>query len=203
LDIDDMSLALRWTTEINRRLQQKQDQLHVPKHAQDILRGGGGGMVYRIPALAQTEQASSLFHAQQPIASRRGTERWGPNLVEYLTSLKDSLELGDLELSLALIYLDRASSATTLRSSTVPPLPFCTPKTVHRLVLTALIVSTQAIHGTTLEELYSKLEPDVSFVQLQHMVEWMKHALGDAGVFVSPEQMRDWKQTWKARFPTK
>lgn len=121
-----------------------------------------------------------------------------------------------VEIVLAMIYLDRACSVETPRSHGVPPCPFCTPRTVHRLSLAAMVLSSAAVraspsqrpaaanHGESDEQqqLLSKLSLSLGIppAQLQHMVEWMKAALGDEGMYVTPEEMRSWSRSWEAFF---
>lgn len=162
------------------------------------------------------QEALTLFHAKAPRKSkptgpvRRGAERWGPNLLTYLRHVSQLLGLNEedssLELAMAMIYLDRACSVETPRSQkgTLPSCPFLAPRTIHRLCLTALIVATQAVRGTPLEQQYVKLESlGIPLQQLQQMVDWMTQALGDLGFFLAPDQMRDWRKMWECRFPSK
>lgn len=264
VDTNDISIALRWTGEMNRRLQLASSMSTGPllsrKYSQsasvsprsvDTIRGGGEGerswgqlllpppppplpravpcsneQPYRIPEAATVVEDSSapltVFHAKQPRAPRAsakqlvGADRWGPDLPRYLEFLADTLGLdqtdASLEFSLALIYMDRASSVETPRNNpslegtpVVPPVPYCTPRTVHRLILTSLLLSLEAIHGTSLHHHYpGKLESlGIPLSQLEQMVDWMRSALGDLGFYVSPEQLVEWKRTWEAKFPSK
>eukprot|EP00529_Nitzschia_sp_RCC80_P016752 CAMPEP_0113478042 /NCGR_PEP_ID=MMETSP0014_2-20120614/20531_1 /TAXON_ID=2857 /ORGANISM="Nitzschia sp." /LENGTH=645 /DNA_ID=CAMNT_0000371179 /DNA_START=76 /DNA_END=2009 /DNA_ORIENTATION=+ /assembly_acc=CAM_ASM_000159 len=134
---------------------------------------------------------------------------------------------GMIELPLAMIYLDRACSVDTPRTlyqgyrqetstdgkiRVVAPCPFCSPRTVHRLALAALLLAIESVRGTqqmekacqgVIEEVskastsdsrssssVSLLPSDLTADQLLHMVQWMKAALGDAGQLVSVEEMR-------------
>jgi hypothetical protein len=163
---------------------------------------------------AATTVPLTLFHAKAPRASkkgapvRRGSARWGPDLLTYLRHLADlmglSQEESSLEFAMAMIYMDRACSVETPRSNGMPPCPFCAPRTVHRLCLTALLVATQAVRGTSLEEYYpGRLDSlGIPLPQLQHMVEWMTGSLGDLGFFLTPNQMADWRRMWEYRFPS-
>eukprot|EP00591_Stephanopyxis_turris_P012603 CAMPEP_0195508602 /NCGR_PEP_ID=MMETSP0794_2-20130614/1762_1 /TAXON_ID=515487 /ORGANISM="Stephanopyxis turris, Strain CCMP 815" /LENGTH=495 /DNA_ID=CAMNT_0040635603 /DNA_START=16 /DNA_END=1500 /DNA_ORIENTATION=- len=74
---------------------------------------------------------------------KRGIERWGPSLPIYLSTLQKSLECPPVCFALALCYLDRACSAETNRTG--QPCPFCEPRTVHRLVLTAMVLASKAV----------------------------------------------------------
>ena len=144
---------------------------------------------------------------------------------------------GMIELPLAMIYLDRACSVDTPRTlyqgyrqetprdgkiRVVAPCPFCSPRTVHRLALAALLLAIETVRGTQqMEEAcqgviaevsklstvdsrsspsVSLLPPDLTADQLLHMVQWMKAALGDAGQLVSVEEMRAWGDSWESTF---
>jgi len=166
------------------------------------------------------QEPLTLFHAKAPRQSRpgapirRGSTRWGPDLLTYLRHVAGLLGLSEkessLELTMAMIYMDRACSFETPRSNGLPPCPFCTPRTVHRLCLTALLVATSAVRGTDnhsfLEHHFkngSLQSLGIPLQQLQQMVDWMTGALGDLGFFLTPNQMRDWRHMWESKFPSK
>jgi len=240
--IEDMAMALRWTAEMNRRLQngiQKLRSVHriiEPNEASSVSREpsrdplrGGQTTPYRIQAAAASSEAGdaldteslTIFHAETPLlenngisSSRRGAARWGPDLVTYLHNLvsllgeeepgaeKDSISTR-LELMLAMMYMDRACSVDTLRSDGSLPCPFCTPRTVHRLTLAALLVAIQTVRGTdAVNDMYPKVSEvlDIPLIQLHQMVDWMHHALGDHGVFVEPYEIGEFARVWEARF---
>jgi hypothetical protein len=219
IDVPDMALALRWAAEVNRRLQvgtqsvavEGKQQQHLLAPGIDHLRGGGGGAVmttYRIPSTVkqQNDDVISIFHAQTPRSRARGEARWGPDLETFLRRLvnvvlKSESSDPELELTLAMIYLDRACSVETPRS--VAQCPFCTPRTVHRLALTAMLVAVAAVRGISdMAPIYGKVEAafGISAATCQSMMEWMSAALGEAGIFVTPDEMREWKRVWEARF---
>jgi hypothetical protein len=233
-DIANMALVLRWTAEINRRLQTvgasptviQQDQEEGPLDLQQvrnsmetgssILRGGGGAdFAYRIrDSSGETESLPlTVFHAKAPRVSNKdstagilvGVQRWGPELTTYIRHIQTRLELSSLDLILAMIYLDRACSVETPRSDGSPSLPFCSPRTLHRSILAALIVTKQANYDRSkwsLENIHSQLQSlGIPMEQMQEMVYWTRRALGDAGLFVSSDQMSTWERTWKSRFP--
>jgi hypothetical protein len=163
---------------------------------------------------AATTMPLTVFHAKSPRAfkkggpPRRGAARWGPDLLTYLRHLAEVMGLSEeessLEFAMAMIYLDRACSVETDRNNGMLPCPFCTPRTVHRLCLTAMLVATQAVRGTTLEEYYpNRLESlGIPLPQLQQMVDWMTGALGDLGFFLTPGQMAEWRNMWEYKFPS-
>lgn len=142
----------------------------------------------------------------------------------------------DLELALAMIYIDRACSVETPRSSgcICPP---CTPQTVHRLILASLLLSITSVRGISVQdivrrkgyELYQLLYPTTScddddnrygtfheddvkaqqqqkyellVDELQYMVQYMKASLGDWGIYVMPNQMKQFREMWECKFGT-
>jgi hypothetical protein len=259
--LEHMSLALRLTGELNRRLhagtrhckeqepvqyehirnEQDHDEYEYarrsgsPLHNSRIaepLRGGESAYMnmqeqsqvppppplylpkIRDTAPTTTTMPLTVFHAKSPRTSkkggpvRRGAARWGPDLLTYLRHLAEVMGLSEeessLEFAMAMIYLDRACSVETSRNNGMLPCPFCTPRTVHRLCLTAMLVATQAVRGTTLEEYYpGRLESlGIPLPQLQQMVDWMTGALGDLGFFLTPGQMAEWRRMWEYKFPS-
>jgi hypothetical protein len=216
------------------RVEERLLPTHCPSSILDPLRGGGDiastttvttQHVFRIPLkqqhLQESQQfaASSIFHAPSSRynKSKTGVARWGPDLEQFLNRLVDVLNTDEseaafssstlLELSLAMIYLDRACSVETVRDGGIAALPFCTPQTVHRLVLTAMLVSVSAARGLTsdrnsMSELYGIIERafGIPALHCETMVEWMRQALGRPGIFVTPDQMQEWKTQWESRF---
>lgn len=201
ISAQDMALALRWTGEVNRRLRwgTEPSRLEASTHlvapiydeATHAMRGG-----------ESSEAASSLpltlFHAKSPRRQGgRGAGRWGPELKRYVERICRQLDLsneGAVELSLALMYLDRASSPETPRSNGAIPVPFLQPRTVHRVVLTALLLAAHTTHGVPLPVLMERVEdfgvpPD----QLAQMIQWMHLALGDPGYFVATDSIQRWQ----------
>ncbi len=103
---------------------------------------------------------------------------------------------------MAILYLDRACSVETPRSNGILPTPFCTPRTVHRLCLVAMLIATQAIKGgTTAIHYYPRLQAlGIPLSQLLQMESWMRGALGDPGLFVTSEQLISWRRIWEKSF---
>jgi len=159
----------------------------------------------------------------------KGVACWGPELLPYLEHVVEILgistptsrsttttaerreegeeeEAGAVEIPLAMIYLDRACSVETLRSNGVPPCPFCIPRTVHRLSLASMLLATQAVKGISQEDMkafyYGKISSSLGIpeTQLEQMVEWMRGALGDAGLSVTIPQMQEWGRHWESIF---
>jgi hypothetical protein len=111
----------------------------------------------------------------------------------------------DTELALAMLYLDRACSVETPRSARVAPCPFVTPRTTHRLVLTALLVAHEAIHGVAVSKLIADKQSlwdtlGIPTHSLQQMVDWLTAALGHQGSIVTPLQLQEWMRVWEERF---
>lgn len=166
----------------------------------------------RAAPLKSEDDDLTIFHARTPRrdapgeAPPRGVARWGPELLPYLEHIVDLLGIasGGVEIPLAMIYLDRACSVETHRTNGVPPCPFCTPRTVHRLSLASLLLATQAVNGWTEAEMLAQFEK-VAFLgipeaQLQQMVDWMRGALGDTGLMVTVPQMQEWGRNWESIF---
>jgi len=148
-----------------------------------------------------------------------GASYWGPDLLPYLEHILHDLlgvdeEGSEMLLVLTMIYLDRACSVETPRTNqhgvgAVPPCPFCAPRTVHRLSLSALVVATKAFRqthhrgGDDDAAVLSKLSRSlgIPLVQLRQMVEWMVLALGDDGLYVDSAELRAWSRSWDSFFP--
>lgn len=194
--IDHVADALRWTGEVNRQLFVG-TSVTQPSRPEPLR---GGESCYRIPKTLPPSQLT-VFHAKSPRPSQHGSARWGPALPAYLQHLAGLLSVDSRLWSLAMVYLDRASSAETPRSNGCLSVPFVTPRTVHRLVLAAAIVAVQATSGKSLEQILPKLASlGMAEDQLRAMVEWMHSALGDPGWMVSPDQMEDFYHAWEATF---
>jgi hypothetical protein len=232
ISLNHMAMALRLTGEWNRRLLEgvsrrlqfwKQHDEPTPT-SRSLQPRGGSHPVHVHPSrswhppiqVGQEEpERLTLFHAKAPRPEKkssktpvRGAARWGPELLPYLEHIVDLLGLEDssdgVEIALAMIYLDRACSVETPRSTSVPPCPYCTPRSVHRLSLVALCLAAQAVHGGDTEDYFQRLQSlGIPLPQLQQMVDWMKGALGDSGLLVTVGQMKDWSQTWDSIFHPK
>jgi hypothetical protein len=103
---------------------------------------------------------------------------------------------------LTMLYLDRASSVDTVRSILLAPkCPFVTPRSVHRLVVTAFLLAQRAMNNDNdaAARLETKITESLGIpnAQLQHMQEYMSRALGDSGLYVSPLELAQWTNMWE------
>jgi len=155
----------------------------------------------------------TVFHAKNPRISKestqvlRGCSRWGPDLSEFLYQLADALRIqrAPVILPLAMMYLDRACSEETPRhnASSLPPCPYVTPRTVHRLVATAIVIAMKQVNGGATKEYWEKIESlllDISFEEFQQSLYWMTGATGDIGLYVQQNDVFQWKYTWDGSF---
>jgi hypothetical protein len=102
-----------------------------------------------------------------------------------------------------MLYLDRACAIDTPRHLDhlqQPPCPFCSPSTIHRLALTAVLVAASA---NNVSICYKDIESTfgISHHQCDTMIARMMAALGDDGIFVTPQEMRAFATVWQKRFP--
>uniref|UniRef100_A0A7S1D8H2 Cyclin N-terminal domain-containing protein n=1 Tax=Cyclophora tenuis TaxID=216820 RepID=A0A7S1D8H2_CYCTE len=223
MDLEHVALALRWTCEMNRRLQDTaslESSIHDQQHPESSIAGlrdpvgmqRGGTMVHVHPSQqwqppigvtrnSKGEEQLTLFHAKSPRRSkrvRRGVSRWGPELHLYLKHVTSVLQVEEnpLVMALAILYMDRASSVETPRSNGAAPCPFVSPRTVHRLMLVSLIIAAKAVKpNVDITSLQESL--GIPKEQLEEMETWMRQALGDAGLYVVPSQLEEFFQTWQ------
>lgn len=149
---------------------------------------------------------------------RRGSLRWGPSLDLYLKHVTESLLEAAKDdhptnqranndqpviMALAMMYLDRACSVDTPRkfASSLPPCPYLAPRTVHRLVVVALILATKQVRGGTTRKHWEKLASlGIPLEQLEQMETWMTGALGDVGLYVEEGHVLEWLEAWTQTF---
>ena len=153
------------------------------------------------------ESIDKLITQQKADDNDDAIQSWGPDLLPYLEFICEKLGIkkNGVELALAMVYMDRSISVETCRSNNIPSCPYCTPRTVHRLSLVALILSVQAVRGVEGQQYQQEQEQEqvrqiadslgIPFLQLQHMIEWMRAALGDDGFFVAAEEMLKWNHS--------
>ena len=168
-----------------------------------VARGPSGRLVY----VESDNTKLTLFHAKSPRTAsgkkqRRGAARWGPDLHLYLQHLTRLLNVQDdpLVMGLAILYLDRACSVETPRSDGTKPCPYVSPRTVHRLILTSLLIATRAVSPTPVDTASLEASLGIPKEQLDQMEYWMEVALGDAGLYVTQDQLRDFFHKWERRW---
>jgi hypothetical protein len=256
MNLEHVSLSLRLTCEMNRRLLQgirsndnsavqqqhnnnnnnnSHDANTAHNHHNPLLQRGGDNSYHPVhvhpsqlwqrPIKSHSdeeqEEVLTIFHAKSPRnkARRGGAARWGPELLPYLHYLvEDVLKLPEnknqrsLILVLTLLYLDRACSVETPRTTTTTtttttvgqqqqPCPFLQPRTVHRLVLTSLLIATRTV--VVDEEVdTSGIETllGIPSLSLQQMESQFHNALGDFGLFVDPLRLQQWMMQWQDKF---
>jgi hypothetical protein len=192
IDFKFISKILRMTCEMNR-------QLHFGTRDKTchIRYSGDADDGHKPSPLVNT-----IFHGKKPRPHHqtfyRGVERWGPKLELYLDEIQSTLQCTSPTcLALALTYIDRACSADTLRSDLA--CPFLTPRTVHRMLLTAMVTASKAI-GRNVS--YDKIQDKfgVSEKALHEMERWMIGALGEEGVWVSEHDIESLLQKWRSTY---
>jgi hypothetical protein len=170
----------------------------------------------------QSSEAITLFHAptlyennrndndddKSSTTTRRGPSRWGPDMDIFISDLVQALQVHDNPLvsSLAILYLDRASSVETSRPLGVTPCPYVSPRTVHRLVLVSWILATRAVGRGNANLLSSpqflalRSSLSLSESDLVQLENDMYLALGDSGLYVTYDELqqfqRNWERTW-------
>jgi len=213
ITIQDVSLAIRWMAEHNRRLEaisfaDAEAPAIVESHSPS------SDSVFRIsPPTQENNRHTTVFHAkherkQKPgEATRRGIHRYGPEMHTFCQHLVETLDLDEADqstlFSLTLLYLDRATSPETTRSNGATAVPFLTPRTAHRLVLAAFLIAAETSQGIPLQTLYQQVvEPlGISPDACQMMVEWMRNATGDLALVISPMHVNEWRRIWEYNFP--
>eukprot|EP00581_Thalassiosira_minuscula_P014173 CAMPEP_0183720828 /NCGR_PEP_ID=MMETSP0737-20130205/13346_1 /TAXON_ID=385413 /ORGANISM="Thalassiosira miniscula, Strain CCMP1093" /LENGTH=503 /DNA_ID=CAMNT_0025950769 /DNA_START=575 /DNA_END=2086 /DNA_ORIENTATION=- len=177
--------------------------------------GDGGNIT---DSQSEDDEAVQSEKSSQPTSTQKGSMKWGPDLQSYLNTLLSSIGLNptnptpsdnnkhsspiedetQLILALTMLYLDRATSMNApldvdpiTGRPWFPPCPYLVPRTVHRMVLTALAMATKCVRGydpqlsTTLLEAANALfgsdnndDASISQIDLEQMENWMLHALG-------------------------
>jgi hypothetical protein len=167
-----------------------------------------------------------------------------PDDVKTRTSIdmirRQQQQQSSLELTLAMIYLDRACSVGTPRKGNkqkqlllhgqLTICPPCTSSTLHGLILASLLLSVSSVRGVSVEEIvrnkylqlssllksnsihieqitsyqksFNRSDDDVLSLQqsLMEIVQIMKDSLGESGIFVSMEEMKQFRQSWELCF---
>jgi len=144
-----------------------------------------------------------------------GISRWGPDLASYLKHIQKILKCPPITFALALVYLDRACSAETQRlfipdehhnsaAFASGPCPHLVPRTVHRLVLAAMILASKV---TKDEQTDNNNDNDniakafgISPQSLTTMEQWMLTALGELGTWVDHGRVYNLWNVWQRAF---
>lgn len=199
LSNENVAKALQFTCEINRQLScsddylsrlSMQDPLDVNEDSRDL--------------------CLTVFHQARPRPNKVGVERWGPELSIYLRELQNALDCSPMCKVYALIYLDRACSMETRRNA--EKCPFLVPRTVHRLLLTAMVMAAKATDPETIiksnalgcdqytssnKRYAEKLRAfGITEKNLAGMEAHMLAAMGEERTFVQDYQVRDCFRTW-------
>ena len=222
INISKMAQAIRWTSQMNRKLRAAAEGSRLlvdtnyafqqcPQFQDsnlEPLRGGGGdctAAVYRIPLFGVEDSSASIFHTVNSWRSN-DFKQYLARVVEILAPKGANEQqplAAELELSVAMMYLDRATSLETPRASGVPPCPFATPRTAQRLVLTAMLLAVSSVRCIEdMSHWYAEIETafGIPTSDCHKMVGWMRAALGYVGIVVTPGDVREWKQQWESRF---
>jgi hypothetical protein len=194
----------------------------------DHLRGGGRALAtkapFRIPSDAarrqqgyscdETTANTFVFHvldcATQSLQWKADFHLFLDQLLGEVVNESDntrssSSDVASLERTLAMIYLDRACSVDTPRSFLYSKrLPFCTPRTVHGLTLAAVLLAVNAVRGDSVDMnvIYARAQQTfgISRETCLTMEQEMRSALGDSGIYVTPDELLRWKRQWEGRF---
>jgi len=216
MDYESIALALRLTSEINRRLDCATSLPNrLPLHDQHQFTSTNTAA-----AVAATPGAT-LFDTPQ---------RQRTNLTSHVKRIADTLEYEPIIPALALLFLDRASSVETLRGDDrlygtdhhnrllEKMCPYITPQTVHKMYLTAVILAHRTVRAELPQQMHDqralfqdgytqfyadlltrggiKITPD----ELGKMMEWMYHSLGMEGLNVSRSEVDRLITSWKGLF---
>lgn len=220
IDFESIALALRTTCEVNRRLCRGTDGLTCAGghcelttddddsvYGDDVHVHPSQTWFHPIQRSSTTKESSptlTVFHAKSPRTSKRpkqGTDRWGPDLASYLRRLHDTLRPSDpVAFALALIYLDRACSAETPRQEGA--CPHLTPRTVHRLVLAAVVLASKAAGDEDENAINARVAAafGVSPRSLAVLEARMLSALGDMGTWVDHDRVYGLWAVWRRAF---
>jgi hypothetical protein len=161
----------------------------------------------------------TIFHADMPrtgpsTESLTGVKRWGVELQQYIEEICRAMKCSDedipLVLARALIYLDRACSVGTERhngyhSESSQPCPPLLPRTVHRLVLAAMVLSCRIGRGqggVEYDGAYCEMSTQfgVPSNSLATMEAIMRDALGMEGLWIDFPKLVHYLSAWRQTF---
>ena len=214
LSYENIAHALRFTCEINRQLSVADNGMARLSPSDDVSVNTMNGLI------DSPQEELTVFHQARPreMGGKRGVLRWGPDLSVYLEELYKALECSSpMCLVYALIYLDRACSVETRRvgsgvNDEILKCPYLTPRTVHRLVLTAMVMAAKATDPETIiksnalgcdqyvsssKRYAERLKAfGVNEKILATMEAKMLAALGEEGTYVQEYQLRECYRIW-------
>jgi len=153
------------------------------------------------------------------------------NLTNHVQHIAETLEYGPIIPALALLFLDRASSVETQRGNdgsynahhqsnrlVEKMCPYLTPRTAHKLYLTAVILANRTIRGELpshsqhphaifqdeytqyYAELLTRGGVGIMPYELGEMMEWMFYSLGTDGLNISRSEVDRLLTSWKGLF---
>jgi len=174
-----------------------------------------------------------FYDPQGPLTPRSTTlfntphrQRTQP-LADHVEQIAATLEYGPIIPALALLLLDRASSVETQRGNdggggsmlVEKTCPYLTPRTVHKLYLTAVVLANRMVRGELpsylhqphtamfqdeytqyYAELLTRGGIEITPYELGEMMEWMFHSLGTDGLNVSQSEVDRLLTSWKGLF---
>jgi hypothetical protein len=229
MNLEHVSLSLRLTCEMNRRLLQgirSNDNLvrnHANTHYNNPLLQRGGGeyddshhpvhvhpsQSWQPPIKSHSEgdqEVLTMFHQKSPReekASRRGVARWGPELLPYLHYLvEDVLKLPHTNRSLILVLtLVYLDRACSVETSRTGGSSPC-PFLQPRTVHRLVFISllTAARAVGEINTFGVEESLGISSSRLDQMETQFQHALGDLGLYVDPLQLKQWMMQWQDKF---
>lgn len=172
-----------------------------------------GGAYYSNP------NQRTIFHADSPrngasTESLTGLRRWGMDLHQYIKQICQAMECSDEDIPLmmarSLIYLDRACSVDTERhygynGESSQPCPPLLPRTVHRLVLAAMVLSCRVGRGQggiEYDGAYCEISTlfGVPSSTLATMEAIMRDALGVEGLWIDFYKLVHYLTAWRQKF---
>lgn len=207
------SPAVRFVSEEESIKERRKEDLTV-FHSSELWEEQNMGADELVNATDSHTDAAAVI--EQPGESQTGVlQSWGPDLQLYLVKLLSAMGLGEKEyapngnsdnkqpspmedelqiiLSLTLIYLDRSSSLDMplhvdphTGRPWYPSCPHLLPQTVHRMLLTAMLISTKCVRGNESDSealrgaansMLGKMCA-ISQEDMEQMENWMVNALG-------------------------
>lgn len=193
VDYESVSLALRLTCEVNRRL-------YLGIRSSDSVRNNDQASIFYTPPSKRTNLTSFVENIHKVFR----------------------FEHDPIVAAIIMIYLDRACSAETYRlDDRSIACPYITKTNVHKLYLAASVLAVRAVRNELppilspgafhddITDLYLKKLKEagsddtlgiVTTYELGTLIEWMFASLGADGTIVNIEQVRSFIDKWKSLF---